>query len=388
MINSDFTAKPGTAADPIERLTWHYDNPMAEAGVAASDGAPVAGITSNVVPWELIRAAGCFPCVINAGNAHHADIANFMEEDVFEKRIRSLFGAAISGELQSLSLFLISRTSEQEYKLYLYLREVARQEPVRPIPPLYLYDMLHTRTSESYAYGLERTLHLKERLEAVTGKPITNDALKQAIEESNSARRAIRKLLGLRQPEPRISGTEALALIGPSYFINRGEYAGLAEQAVRLIEKRRPLSGMRVMITGAPLNHRLLHQAVERHGAVVVAEEDWWGSQSAGEDIDETSNDLMKAIFEKYYLNASSPRLFPFEIADAWFQQACSGGIDGVVFYLPPVDCVAGWDYPRRRRYLDERGIPHLLVKEDALLLTEQCHERIGKFVRNIGAER
>ena len=136
---------------------------------SAANGIPVVGITSNTVPWELVRAAGAFPCLVNSGNGNHPDIANFMEEGVFEERIRAIFGAAISGDLQHLSLLVISRTSEQEYKLYLYLREVARRDPVRRIPPVYLYDMLHTRSSESYSYALERTLHLKERLEQMTG---------------------------------------------------------------------------------------------------------------------------------------------------------------------------------------------------------------------------
>jgi hypothetical protein len=80
--------------------------------------------------------------------------------------------------------------------------------------------------------------------------------------------------------------------------------------------------------------------------------------------------------------------LFPFEIADAWFQQASTDGIDGVVFYLPPEDCVTGWDYPRHRHYLDERGIPHFLVREDAMSISEECHERIETFVRSIGVGR
>jgi benzoyl-CoA reductase/2-hydroxyglutaryl-CoA dehydratase subunit BcrC/BadD/HgdB len=388
MTNYDFMNKSLNMADPIERMTWHYENPAAEAIASAASGMPVVGITSNTAPWELIRAAGAFPSMINAGNAHHPDIATFMEEDVFDKRIRAIFGAAISGDLQHLSLLLIPRTSEQEYKLYLYLREVARQEPQRRIPPVYLYDLLHTRSSESYAYGLERTLHLKERLENLTGQTIDKAVLLQAIEESNSARRAIRKLLSLRRPEPRISGTEALTLIGCFYFVNRAGYSSLAEQAVKLIEQREPLSVKRVLITGASLNHRGLHQAIEMRGAVVVAEDDWWGSQSAGRDADTGSNDLLKALFEKYYLDAPSPRLFPFEIANEWFQQASTEGIDGVVFYLPSEDCVAGWDYPRRRRYLDSLNIPHLLVREDARSISEESHERIERFVQSIGAGR
>jgi benzoyl-CoA reductase/2-hydroxyglutaryl-CoA dehydratase subunit BcrC/BadD/HgdB len=186
----------------------------------------------------------------------------------------------------------------------------------------------------------------------------------------------------------RLTGTEALALIGASFFMERGEYARLAELAVERIVNRIPLNGKRLLITGASLNHRALHQAMEMHRTIVVEEDDWWGSRSAGQDIDAGSNDLLKAVFDKYFLDAPSPRLFPFEIADAWFLGASTDRIDGVVFYLPSEDCVAGWDYPRRRRCLDDRKIPHLLVREDALSISEECHKRIERFVHSIGAGR
>jgi benzoyl-CoA reductase/2-hydroxyglutaryl-CoA dehydratase subunit BcrC/BadD/HgdB len=245
--------------------------------------------------------------------------------------------------------------------------------------------MLHSRSSESYAYGLERTLCLKERLEELTGKLADDATLQRAIEESNSVRQAIRRFLQLRRMLC-VTGTEALALIGASFFMERGEYARLAKLAEERILVRNPLSGKRLLITGSSLNHRNLHQALEEHQAIVVAEEDWWGSRSAGQDIDAGSNDRLKSIFEKYYFDAPSPRLFPCEIADAWFQQTSTDGIDGVVFYLPPEDCVAGWDYPRRRHYLDERGIPHLLIREDAMSISKECHGRIESFVQGIGS--
>ena len=387
MKNPDFTAESQNAVDPINRLTWHYENPEAEAKAAAGN-IPVVGMTSNTAPWELVRAAGAFPCVINSGDPNHPDIGAFMEESVFEERVRAIFGAAISGDFRYLSLLLIPRTSEQEYKLYLYLREVARQDPDRRIPPLYLYDMLHTRSPESYAYGLERTLCLKVRLEELTGKTIEDESLLHAIRESNSARKAIRALLRLRRQEPRVTGTEALALIGSSYFLNRDAYARLADAATELIRDRSPLAGKRLLIAGSSLNHRGLHRELEKHGAVVVAEDDWWGSRSAGGDIMEVSGDLLKATFEKYYLDSPSPRVFPFEIADGWFQAESAEGIDGVVFYLPSEDCVAGWDYPRRRNYLDEKRIPHLLVRENAGSISEECGTRIENFLRSIGVGR
>ena len=162
MNNLESTKEPPDSADPIKRLIWHYENPAAGAEAAVGN-VPVVGVTSNTVPVELIRAAGAFPCMVNSGKANQPDISNFMEEGVFEERIRAIFGSAISGDLERYSLLIIPRTSEQEYKLYLYLREAARQDPGLRIPPLYLYDLLHTRSPESYSYGLERTLRLKER---------------------------------------------------------------------------------------------------------------------------------------------------------------------------------------------------------------------------------
>jgi benzoyl-CoA reductase/2-hydroxyglutaryl-CoA dehydratase subunit BcrC/BadD/HgdB len=383
MKNYDFSTESRNAVDPINRLTWHYENPEAEAR-AASGSIPVVGITSSTVPWELIRAAGAFPCVINTGKANYPHIGAFMEEGVFEQRIRAIFGAAISGDLDYLSLLVIPRTSEQEYKLYLYLREVARQDSSRRIPPLYLYDLLHTRSPESYSYGLERTLRLKERLENISGIRTNDASFLDAIRESNSARKCIRKLLSLRREKPRITGTDTLALIGASFFIRRDEYTYLAGQAAERIEGHTPIAGKKLMIVGSSLNHRGLHLALERHDTVVVAEDDWWGSRSAGKDIEEGSSDHLKAIFEKSYFDTPSPRVFPFEIADAWFQKESTNDINGVVFYLPPDDCVVGWDYPRRCRFLDERKIPHLLVREDAGSVSEECHEQIERFVKSI----
>lgn len=384
MSEPEFTTNSRKVADAGHRLTWHYENPAAEAISAAESGSPVVGMTSNTVPWELIRAAGAFPCVINPENSNGPDIGAFMEENVFERRMRAIFGAAISGDLRYLSLLVIPRTSEQEYKLYLYLREVARQDPDRPIPPLYLYDLLHARSPEAYSYGLERTLRLKEKIEDLTGRRIEDAALLDAVEESNAARKGVRELLDLRKGEPRISGTEALAWIGASFFVNRKEYARLAGEAVAATRNRRPLVGKRLLITGSSLDHRGFHRTLEEHGAVVVAEDDWWGSRSAGDDISERSGDLLKALFEKYYLGTPSPRIFPFDAADAWFQRESETGIDGIVFYLPPEDCTAGWDYPRRRQFLDETGIPHLMVREDALALSEGCRADIDRFVRSI----
>lgn len=368
----------------LAKLRWHYDHRLAAALESHARNIPVVGVTSNTVPWELLRAAGFFPLLVSAPRAPTPLADKFMER-VFDLRIRGIFDRVLAGEWFFLRLLLIPRTSEQEYKLFLYLTEVARRNLGYPIPPLQLFDLLHTRSPRSRAYGLYRTGQLKARFEQLSNRKIRVVELRRAIRESNAARQAIRRLLRLRRKSPpRLLGAEAVEAIGAWYFMDRGEYAKLATLAGRMLAKRPPLIGPRIMIKGSPLDHPRLHRMIEAHGAVVVAEDDWWASGAAGRDID-LRLDPISAIFRKYYLDAMSPRVFPFADADRWFRREALRGIDGVVFYLPPEDDVLGWDYPRQRGFLDQHGIPSLCVNQDASAhLPSKLHEQIGEFVATL----
>ena len=324
---------------------------------------PVVGVTSNTVPWELLRAAGFDPVLLSP-RCRYTPLADRYMEDVFTARMKAIFDFLLSSEAAALSAVIIPRTSEQEHKLYLYLREVVRQGAERAPEPI-LYNLLHARSAEAEAYGLERTRDLKTTLERLTGRAVEPQELATAIAEGNAARQAIRGLLQQREgPAPRLSGTEALALIGAWYFMDRVEYTTLAQEALLEIQTRAPIQGPRILIKGSLQDTPDFCAAIEAHGAIVVAEDDWWGSRAAGLDIDATI-DPMRAIFDKYYFDAPSPRVFSGEIADAWFHRKATE-VDGVIVYLPEEDDVIGWDYPRLRDYLNERAIPHLMVRKES----------------------
>ncbi len=350
----------------------------------AGQGKPVAGMTSNTVPWELLRAAGFFPLILNPARGPAPFATRFMEGGVFCTRIRGIFDGLASGTWPFLQMVVIPRTSEQEHKLYLYLREVARQGLGATLPDLYLYNLLHARSREAEAYGLERTRELKNHLEHQIGRGIEPEEVAGAIEESNRAFRAIRSFLDHRRgAEPRLSGTEALALVGAVYFMDRAEYALLVNEALAELSRRPRIQGVRILIKGSPLHHNGLHRAIEAHKAVVVAEDDWWGSRALASKI-AIQGDSVRSIFENYYTEAPSPRVFPRDAAEAWFLSEAAK-VDGVVFYLPPEDDFLGWDYPEMRRTLDRRGIPSLLVREDAAgELSSECHQRIEEFICGI----
>ena len=134
------------AADARARLRWHAEHPLAAALRARQSGTPVVGMTSDTVPWELVEAAGCFPLVLRRPRRPTPNADQLLEPDVFSARIRGLFEGIVSGEWSFLRAVVVPRTSEQDYKLFLYLREIMRETSGSGMPPVYLYDLLHTRS--------------------------------------------------------------------------------------------------------------------------------------------------------------------------------------------------------------------------------------------------
>lgn len=316
-----------------------------------------AGITSNTVPWEILRAAGYSPRLLEyePGPTPFAD--RYME-DVFDRRIRVIFDRLCSRTWNDLDLVVLPRTSEQEHKLYLYLREAARENPSGVIPRVYLYDLLHTRNPESYSYGLERTRQMVRDFE------VSDKALREAIEESNQARSAVRAIQEQRFGGF-LEGSAAHNLIRRFYTENRAEFTDRVPIELQALCLPEPTHRPHILVKGSPLDGAEVHHLVERCGGYVVAEDDWRGSRAGGEKVVKLDGDPVTAVFEKYFYDEVSPRIHLSIERDAWFRQIVeSRNIDGVLFFIPLEEDVVGWDYPRQIAWLTEERLPSTLIRD------------------------
>jgi benzoyl-CoA reductase/2-hydroxyglutaryl-CoA dehydratase subunit BcrC/BadD/HgdB len=295
-------------------------------------------------------------------------------EDVFSPRIRVIFDRLCAGTWKDLDLIVIPRTSEQEHKLFLYLREAAREHFSDKIPRLYFYDLLHTRTPESFSYGLERTRQM------IRDFDVSDQALQNAIEENNRARRAVRAIQRKRDGGF-LEGSAAFDLLRGFYREDRAGYADRLPAQLETSCSRVPTHRPRILIKGAPLECGEVYRLIEQAGGYVVAEDDWRGSRAAGDRDVRADQDPGRAIFEKYFYDETSPRV-PSSERDAWFQVAVkSMHADGVVFFIPYEDDVAGWDYPRQSRWLEERSVPQTLIRDtgDAATVAALIEELSGR---------
>ena len=190
----------------------------------------------------------------------------------------------------------------------------------------------------------------------------TDDDLRAAIGAANTARAAARRLDALRRREPRIGGLESLPLLGAFWHLAPERYAVLAEAAVDTISLRAPLSGTRAMVAGVPVDSNALHAAIESQGAIVVTEISPFGAETAGEDV-AAARDPLTAIAERYRTSSIDARM-PIAALERRIERVLRD-IDAVVISLPRDDASFGWDYPRLRRLLERRSVPHVVLDGD-----------------------
>jgi hypothetical protein len=270
--------------------------------------------------------------------------------------------AALAGRLSHAARLIIPRTSDPDYKCFLYLREFMRMEIAAALPSTTLFDLLQSNGPDVREYNAARTRVLFEELAMATGRRASLDDLRYEIERSNVARAALRRLTAQRCGAPRVTGSEVFPLLGAFWCLVPEDYATLAAEAADDIQSRPPLVGPRFLLAGAPVDCPALHAAVESRGAIVVAEVGPWGNEAAGSDV-VCEGDPITALSDKYRADVIGPRTPASAMRNSI---ACAlEQVDAIVLSLPPDDTAFGWDYPALRSLFERKCIPHTCLYGD-----------------------
>jgi benzoyl-CoA reductase/2-hydroxyglutaryl-CoA dehydratase subunit BcrC/BadD/HgdB len=313
------------------------------------------------VPVEIVRAAGFRPVIARGAAAPTPAADTFLEPRIFPNRIRRLVEHALTGCLSSAARIVIPRTSDADYKCFLYLRELVRRGMATAVPPVVLFDLLQSGGSEVRNYDLMRTRALLDELASVSGRMPSADDLRREIARANAARAAATRLAALRSGVSRVTGTDVFPLLAAFWEMEPDRYVEMAREAADRIAARPPLDGPRVLLTGAPVDGPALHEAIESHGAIVVAEVGPWGS-GGGDDV-RLDDDPVAALADTYRADSIGARA-PVDVLRRWTGRMLDD-VDAVVVSLPPDDAVFGWDYPALRDLLQARGVPHACLHGD-----------------------
>src|SRR4030095_6200618 len=190
------------------------------------------------VPVEIVRAAGFRPMMIRGAFGATPAADAHLEPGIFPSRLRWLVEDALTGRLTHAARIVIPRTSDADYKCFLYLRELVRRGVTTALAPVVLFDLLQSRGPDVPAYDAARTQALLDDLSSASGVRPSGDDLRREIVRANAARAATRRLVELRRPVPRVPGSEVFPLLAAFWEMEADRYTEMASDAAMRIAAR------------------------------------------------------------------------------------------------------------------------------------------------------
>ena len=365
-----------------------YDHRDREAAKWRAAGKKVIGELGCDVPDELIIAAGMLPVQIYADPQRPLTETDKYLEYAFDPAVRAQFEKIVDGTYyDQIDALAISNSTDVIIRVFLYLREIHRVEPEKKVPPVAFIDWLFTR-HRLHQVRDEFVIELfKQQVEEWAGRTISDEEIRAAAKICNENRQALREMAKLRHgQEVRISGSEALVIIGAGLFMDRAEHTKLVRQVTEDAAGWPVLSGPRVFYTGANQEDTVLYDKIEAAGMVVVGEDTDWGDRHYDRDYN-PDYPVIRGIVDRYFLREfSAKKSTPAQRTEALDREVDAAGAQGVILYTNQYDEVATWDMPKQRKSLEARGIQHITFGRMLWPVTknEDLDEKLSGFAAQL----
>ncbi|HEU0167951.1 MAG TPA: 2-hydroxyacyl-CoA dehydratase family protein [Chloroflexota bacterium] len=378
-----------TALDAFREVYEHRDAPARRWKAA---GGKVAGYLCDNVPEELIAAAGFLPYRLSGDPRQgHAALERYVQPFAppFSARNRGLgftdamLDMLLAGSFDFLDYLIVPHTRKAIQAYYRELQLAKQLEPALQTPELFYLDRAYTPFYAAEVFNREQVLALHAQLESWTMRTISGSDMADAVALFAENRRLLRQVLALRTAdEPRLTGTQALHVIGAAQWMPREEHSRLLRQ---LLSETLPRAarGARLFLGGSPLDNSQLYELIESQGAVVVGEDHCWGARLAELDLDD-SLEPVEALADRYHRKPACSIQFPMcAVTERCLDRARAARADGAIFFVYEGDGVHVWDTPDELRAFEQAGIPTLYLGRQAYGLgdPEPLRREIDRFL-------
>lgn len=369
----------------FEIIQKHYQQRDLAALEWKKNGGKVIGYFCDNVPEELIMAAGFFPLRISGDPWEGTEVAEgYRMPYPLLPFVESMINKLLTNRYDFLDYLVIPHARDQIWRMWTQLHFVPELDPQIKLPEIYFYDNLHTTFYTSSVYNRDRTVEFRKKLEEWSGKKITDKALEKAIAVNNESKMLLKEVAALRAADtPRITGLEALQIIGTSMFMPKEEHNKLLKDYLKDAESLPVKNGVRLFVESSPLDNLQFYEVVESCGAVVVAEDNCWGNRYSDMPINQTINPF-ESIVERYLKKSPCPRIFPLQRRiDYCVKNALESKAQGALFHIYIGDNVQAWEAPEEIKALKATGIPVAYLKKQPYLLSDADKEDLRTEVKD-----
>jgi bcr-type benzoyl-CoA reductase subunit C len=371
----------------LEKLCQIAENPYAYAEKIKGDArTPIIGYFCSYAPEEVICAAGAVPFRI-FGTRGDISLADAHLQSYCCSLARGGLEDALTGRLSFLDGTVFPHTCDSIQRLSDIWRLNGgfsfHSDIVLPVK-------LDTPSARTYMTAVLRDF--RDELAAALKVPLTDDDLTSAVRTVNQIRKHLGDLYAARSKTPGILSAKALhQVIKAAMVMDRKEAAADLAALVESLGLDNPPtvadSGRkRVILSGGICNHPDLYSLMEVAGADVVWDDLCTGTRYVEGLVGETG-DPIAAIAERYMERMVCPAKHSDNTARGrnLVELARTHQAGGVIFLFLKFCDPHAFDYPYLKQFLDEAGIPSMVLEIEERLPPEgQMKTRIESFVEMI----
>ena len=257
---------------------------------------------------------------------------------------------------------------------------------------VFLLQLPQTQTKEAALFYRGEIIRFKEYLEKKFSVRITDAQVREAVHRNNEIRLAIRNLYGVMKNDPcPISGYDLFkVLYGSTFRLDRSAIATEMDALRKKVEEeyrkgvhqeKKP----RIVITGCPMGGATekVIRAIEENGGIVVGYENCTGAKQYGRLVEEDTEDIYKAIAERYLgigCSVMTPNPNRFDLLGRMIEEYRA---DGVVEMTLTACLTYNVETRAIRRFcVEEKKVPFISVETDySQADIEQLNTRITAFL-------
>ena len=347
----------------------------------AKSARKMLGIFHPIVPEEIVYAAGFHPTKLLPHFNEPITSADAYFQTFVCSNVRSIFDQALKGKYPYLDGVIIPTSCEAVTYAY---QTWKRHNPYPFITSIVTPLEKTENTIDFFAKELGR---LKGNLESLSGKPVSEDSLRQAIQVYNKNRELLRKIYALRKSEsPPVSGVEAYNIVKSSFILDKAKHNELLEQLLADIQNGNSpaKAGPRILVSGGCVVDVRVWETIESAGGLIVADDTNNGTRSFCGSVD-TEKEPLKALAEHYmavpcaFITSAEERLKHISEMIAEYKA------DGVIFAIQKYCESEKFDLPFLQAGIrDNTGVPVMLIETDYLADMAPLETRVGAFIESL----
>jgi benzoyl-CoA reductase/2-hydroxyglutaryl-CoA dehydratase subunit BcrC/BadD/HgdB len=353
------------------------------------EGVKMIGYTpGGYFPEELIYACDAMPIALLRGGDHEAVIAAAPYLGRFlDTFCRAQIGYRILGEpLYQMVDLVVAMVMDN------HTRAISESWEMWTDVDLFKFAVPANKTIHGFEYYLDAMNRLKNKLETITGKKISEKRLQDEIALFNKVRNSLEEISLMRKAMcPPLSGKDFIMLNHASFFADRFYLVEVLESISRELREKEVLlpTRPRVMLIGSTLavgDYKLIY-LLENAGAEIVYEEFAEGIRRYSQKVN-LDGDLMEALGYKYFMNRLPPAYAKPAIKerfDFYLAQAKEFGVDGAVWYSLMYRDTYDMEGFLFEKIAKKKGLPVLKINSDYdSMEMESLRTRIEAFIEMI----